>query len=204
MDCNCPESSSLVEIVAEACGVDLKQIQRLAFQRHQATPSFDATTVLDLAEWQALLAATDATKIVITPKLGGDPVIAAGEPITTGGGDNSTMNGVEEVEGTNPANFTAFFKSLSTAAEVSMKPLNCEKALTVYLILQGGRIGCWKIEGTPDNYTGMPIQSFFLSDRNNEGYGTKDRHNVRFSLEAGYSEKLDIVTPTTWNPLTDL
>jgi hypothetical protein len=40
------------------------------------------------------------TKIVLTPMIGGDAVIQAGEAITTGG-DNSTLNGVEEVEGVN-------------------------------------------------------------------------------------------------------
>jgi hypothetical protein len=33
--------------------------------------------------------------------IGGDAVIQAGEAITTRGGDNSTLNGVEEVEGVN-------------------------------------------------------------------------------------------------------
>jgi len=200
MDCNCPEATSLVEIVAEACGVNLKQIQRLAAQRVQTTPSFTPTTILDLSAWQDLMSATDSTKIVVTPLIAGDPVIEPGDKITTGGGDNSTLNGVEELEGVNPSNFSCLFKSLSTATEVAIKALICEKNLTIYLILEGGRIACATVSAT---CSGFQIQSFFLSDRGNAGFGTKDSFKCSFALPSGWSEKLAIYKPT-WNPLTDL
>jgi len=204
MDCNCPEASTLMEIVAENCGVYLKQIQRLGFQRGGDlfdTAGTPVSDILTLSAWQAKMNATDNTKIVVTPIIGGDPVIQAGEAITTGGGDNSTLNGVEEIEGVNPSAFSCMFKSLSATVESQLKALICEKNLVVYLFLQGGRIAVVKISTAQK--TGFSIQSVFVSDRNNSGYGTKDTVSMRFSLAEGWSNNLEIVKPS-FNPLTDL
>ena len=203
MDCNCPAPTALTTIEEQTCGVDMKQIQRIAFQRKQDTAPFTAVNILTLAAWQALTTAVDTTKIVITPLIGGDPIIEPGEAITSGGGDNSTLNGVEEVEGVNPSNFSCLFKSLSAAIEKQIKALMCEKGLTVYFFLQGGRIACVEIPGSPANEFGFDIQSFFFSDRSNAGFGTKDTHNMRFSLVDGWSENLVILKPS-FNPLTEL
>jgi hypothetical protein len=202
--CNCPAPTSLTEIPKQDCGVNLKQIQRVAFQRNGNQFGADATvpnTILELADWQALMAATDNTKIVITPLIGANPTIEPGDAITSGGGDNSTLNGVEEVEGVNPSAFSCEFKELSPAIEKAMKTLLCEKSLTVYLILQGGKIAVVEID--TDKYKGFGIQSPFLSDRGNQGYATKDTHTMSFSLAAGWSEDLVIITPN-FNPLTEL
>lgn len=205
MDCNCPAPTSLTEIIAEVCGVDLKQIQRLAFQRVGDGFDTGATTptdILSLSAWQDKMTANDDTKIVVTPLIGADPTIEAGEPITTGGGDNSTLNGVEEVEGVNPSSFSCMFKSLSSKVEKALKALICERNLVVYLFLQGGRIAV--VEITADtSYEGFPIQSIFVSDRNNSGFGTRDTVSLSFELSSGWSDDLVILKPT-FNPLTDL
>ena len=196
MDCNCPASTALTEIETQDCPFNLTQIQKLGFQRG-GTAFESASAIGILSNWQALKTATDETKIVITPLIGGDPVIESGEAITTGGGDNSTLNGVEEIEGVNPSTFSAMFKSLSPAIESQIKKLMCEQNLVVYFFLQGGKIAYAK------ELTGFEIQSFFLSDRNNAGYGQKDTFTCRFSMPAGWSEKLEIVKPD-FNPLTEL
>lgn len=207
MDCNCPESTELTEIENENCGVDLTQIQRMAFQRRQPFGVFTPETILELSEWQTFQTATDDTKIVFTPLIGADPIIEAGEPITTGGGDNSTMNGIEEIEGVNPSNFSCMFKSLSPKVEAQIKKLICEKNLMVYFFLQGGKIACWTDDleafSLAQLLRGIDAQSIFLSDRNNAGYGTKDTNSMRFSLVEGWSEKLYIIKPD-FNPFTDL
>ena len=205
MDCNCPAPTALTDITSENCGVDLKQIQRVAFERLGNKFDGSATTpvsIKTLADWQAKMTATDDTKIVVTPLIGGDPTIDAGDAITNGGGDNSTLNGQEEVEGVNPSLFSCIFKSISPATEKAMKALMCEKQLLVHFILQGGRIATSVV--TADTvHEGFRASSIFISDRNNAGYGTKDTHELRFSLVDGWSEDLGIVTPD-FNPLTDL
>jgi hypothetical protein len=205
LDCNCPEVESLVDIPVENCSVNLTQIQRVGIQRvgdvfdSAGTPT--PTDILALSTWQAKIAATGDLKIVLTPIIGADPVIEAGDAITTGGGDNSTLNGVEEVEGVNPSKFSCVFKGLSSATEKAMKNIMCEKNLVVYLFLQGGKMACVKVDTT--KHKGFLIQTPFVSDRNNAGYGTKDTVNMSFSLPAGWSDDLEILKPN-FNPFTDI
>lgn len=205
MDCNCPLPTALTEIPALVCGFNLKQIQRLAFQRsgNQFTtnPIGAIINILELADWQLFTTATDNTKIVVTPFIGGNPTIESGEAITNGGGDNSTLNGVEEVEGTNPSLFSTEFKELTPEIEKALKTLMCEKNLTVYFFLQGGKIAAYEIDTTSQR--GLDLQSLFVSDRNNAGFATKDTHTLRFSLPAGWSENINIYNPN-FNPLTEL
>ena len=208
MDCNCPLPTALTAIPALDCGVDLKQIQRLIFRRRgnvigaAATPANDP---LELADWQALLAAADDTKVVITPLIAANPIIDAGDAITNGGGDNTTLNGVEEVEGTNPSAFSAEFKSLTPEIERAMQSLMCELNLEVFFVLEGGNIAA-KADNSVDpvvNWSGFPIQSLFVSDRNNAGFATKDIHNISFSLPTGWANDLVILNPN-FNPLFEI
>lgn len=199
-NCNCPAATALTEIPTVNCGVNMEQIQRVIIQRGQTTPPFTATDVLTLSAWQAFQDATDETKVIITPLVGGDPVIEPGDAITTGGGDNSTLNGVERLDGINPSKVSMFFNSLSPAQEAAFKKLMCETDLTFYFVLQGGKIAVKKVS---TEVSGIGGQSFYISDRGNAGYGTKDKFNVSFSLPAGWSETMEIVTPS-FNPLTEL
>ena len=208
MDCNCPKNTALTEIPQQDCPFNLRQIQRYIFQRGgylfdvAGTPPSDIQL---LADWQALKTVMDDTKVVITPLIGADPVIESGDAITNGGGDNSTLNGVEENEGTNPASASAMFKSISPEIEKAMKNLICETDLVVYFVLQGGRIAAKKIEGS-DQYTGFTAQSFFFSDRGNQGFGTKDLNTMTFQMPAGWSEDIVIFDSDelNFNPITDL
>lgn len=207
MDCNCPAPTALTPITTENCGVNLKQIQRLAFQRVGTGFAViaDTTDIRLKADWDLFIAAADDTKIVITPLIGGDPIIEPGDPITTGGGDNSTLNGVEEVEGANPSEFSCIFKELSAKVEKEMKALNCEKNLVVFLFLQGGRIAAVEIT-VNDEWDGFFCTSVFTADRGNQGFGTKDQVSFGFNLTEGWSDDLVILTSADldFNPLTDL
>lgn len=215
MECNCPDDGILVDIVSTECPFDLKQIQRLAFATRgkviwdsgtgggagDGVPQLNSQ-VDTLADWQLRLAAVDNTKIVVTPLIGGDPIIEAGEAITEGGGDNSTLNGVEDVTGTNPSKFSCNFKSLAPVTEKGLKAVKCKTA-EVYFFNEDGNIICRMEEGST-HHRGFIMQSYFFSDRGNTGFGTKDKHMLSFSLPAGWSEDLVIVKPADFNPLYDL
>lgn len=215
MNCNCPDDGILTEIPNQNCPFDLKQIQRLAFAT-QGKVIWDsatgggagdgvplATAQLDTkADWEARRTATDETKIVVTPLIGGDPVIEAGEAITEGGGDNSTLNGVTETTGVNASSFSAMFKSLLPEIEKALKALMC-KNLEVYFFVEGGHIVAEQTEGKT-NIKGFNVQSMFISDRNNAGYGTKDTNTISFELASGWSENLVKVKPADFNPLYDI
>jgi hypothetical protein len=182
------------------------QIQRIAFQRLDTAnntfgSNLPANDITVLADWQTYIAAADDTKIVVTPVIGANPVIEAGDAITAGGGDNSTLNGVQEVQGTNPSAFSTDFNDLTTEIEVAMKTLQCEKKLTAYFFLKGKKVAALKIDAT--NQRGFDIQSLFFSDRNNAGFGTKDTHTLSFSLPSGWSQDLQILD-LAFDPITDL
>lgn len=199
-NCNCPEPSALTEIPSENCGVNMDQIQRIGYQRTQTDAPFDATTVLTLSAWQDFMDATDDTKIVVSPLIGGDPIIEPGAAITSGGNDNSTLNGIPQFDGVEPSAFSTKFNSLSAAQEAAFKKLMCETNMTVYFFLQGGKIATKKVSA---DVSGFSIQSLFISDRGNAGFGTKDTFNHSFGLLPGWSDNLVIYTPS-FNPLTEL
>ena len=218
-ECPCPNNAVLDDIPKVDCELHLGQIQRLLFVKQgeviwdSATGGGAGTGVpntgqqLDtLADWQALMTATDDTKVVATPTIKGDPIITAGESITTGGGDNSTLNGVEEVTGENPSVFTANFKGLTGRQVKALRALPCHE-LEVYFVLQGNRLA-YKADPTATansgyNSTGFPIQSLFVGSRTNNGYATKDVNAISFNLLAGWDEDLEIVK-LGFNGLTDL
>ncbi len=202
--CNCPNPASLTTINISDCPVDLDQIQKIYFQRQGFI--FDGTVGKDitlLADWQTLVTAGDDTKVVVTPLIGGDPVITAGEAITTGGGDNTTLNGVVETTGTNPSQFSVTFKSLSAEEEKALKTLACEGKLGAYFVNRNEQLIVNEV--ATGEYTGFEVfGNVFFSDRNNAGFGTKDTFTMTFSLKAGWSEDLSLQTPADFNPLTDL
>jgi hypothetical protein len=204
--CSCPKPTAISSISASDCPFDLKQIQKIGFQRSGYT--FDSgagvpTAPSVLADWTALMSATDDTKVVFTPLIGGDPIFEAGEAIVQGGGDNSTLNGVEDITGVNPSKFSANFKSLTPTQEKELKKLMCETSLVMYFVTNENKIGVKKI--TTAQKEGFNIQALFVSDRNNAGYGTKDINKISFSLPAGWSEDIELITPATgFNPLVDL
>ena len=216
MNCNCPDDGILVEIPDDNCPIDLKQVQRLAFATRgkviwdsaagggtnlAGVPQVDSR-VDTKADWEARRVAVDNTKIVVTPRIGGDPIIEAGEKISEGGGDNTTFNGVEEVTGTNPSSFSCVFKSIASTTEKALKKLMCGD-LEVYLFLEGGRIACKKAV-TGETHTGFMLQAMFVGDKDNQGYATKDTNQMAFQLPSGWSGDLVIVTPLDFNPIYDI
>lgn len=204
MGCNCPKEPSLTEIPDENCPVDLKQIQKIAFRRRGEIWDTAAGTPTDIkedADWIVFIAAVDDTKIVTTPFIGGDPVIAPGEAKIEGGGDNSTLNGVELIVGTDPSKFSVKFNSMSPAQEKAFKALMCEpNALEVFFANGDDNIIATKGD-LVTQHIGIPVQSMFVGDRSNDGFGTKDSNMVSFQMAAGWSEDIEVIVPN-FSPLT--
>lgn len=200
--CDCPGPTALSDIPSANCAFDIKQIQKVVFQRGGNV--FVADTIKVLATWTALKTATDETKVVTTPLIGGDPLITPGGAITEGGGDNSTLDGVEVVTGSNPSIFGCNFKSITPAQEKAIKALMCEKKLQVYFITEENKILCTQEGLLATGHKGFPITSFYFGDRDNQGFGKQDMNSMRFSLKAGWSEDIVKVSATDFSPLVDL
>lgn len=201
--CDCPKPTALTDIPTSDCPFDIKQIQKIIFQR--GGNKFLLDTIKTLAAWTPLKTAIDSTKIVVSPFVGGNPIIAPGGAITEGGGDNSTLNGIEEVTGSNPSLFTCDFKSLKPAQEEAFKKLICEKNLQVYFVTEENKIIATQ-EGLAeaDSHKGLPISAFYFDDRDNQGFGKQDLNKLRFSLASGWSTKIVKIVAEDFSPLTDL
>jgi hypothetical protein len=201
LSCDCPLSAAISDITASTCGENFGQIQKVIIQRKGWT--FDGTAGKDitlLADWQALFLAIDDTKAQISPYLS-SAVIAGGEKITNGGGDNSTLNGEAELVGLNPSTFTSIMKSLTSAEIAQLASFNCEKSLVVYFVNEAGKIICKDLTG--GSYTGISISSFFAGEKSNNGYATLDENPLDFNIKKGWSCDYAIVTPA-FNPLEEL
>jgi hypothetical protein len=95
----CPTPATLAAIPAMNCPIKFDQIQRIAFGRKTTDARFDTEAeMITQAARTSLLAASDATKIVISLYFT-DLTISVGEPIKTGGNDNTTINGISELQG---------------------------------------------------------------------------------------------------------
>jgi len=195
----CPAATALTTIPAEGCAQDFGQIQKIIFQRllnGSTKNSIAAGTSTGqaglLATWTALKAATDSTKIVVTPYVEA-PTDEGGDARTYGGG-NDTLNGIERVIGSNPVKMTVRLNSKVQTIVAAIKNLQCEAL--------GGNLGCYlvnengQVEGLTDgtNWYPIPIQSLFVGDKHHGGFDAPDYNEMSFSFAPGYSDTLSVLT----------
>lgn len=207
--CKCPAAASLPDIPAVKCAESFGQIQKVAFQRltkgDGSKNSFTSEKAITLlASWMPLLAATDGTKIVVSPYIQA-PTNEAGAARTFGGG-NETLGGVEEIIGREPSPFTGVMRKIPQSVIKAMKELQCESwadNLGVYLFDENGSIEAIQDETTPTTYYPIPIRSLFIGDKTHGGLEAPDSNAIQWSFLPNYSDDLTIVTPE-FNPLTDL
>ena len=208
--CTCPAAQALSSIDAVTCPESFGQIQKIAFQRlRQANGNKNSFTssasILLKASWTAKMAATDGTKIVISPYVQA-PSQEAGGPRTFGGG-NETLGGVEMVIGREPSTFNAVIRSVPQSVIKQLKTLQCEAQagnLGVFLFDENGAIEAIKDESVATTFYPIPIRSLFIGDKAHGGLEAPDSNAIQFSFIPNYSDQLSIQVPTDFNPLTDL
>ena len=205
--CVCPLPAAITEIGDLTCGENIGQVQKIAFQRRQATAPFATFTGATvggadlLASWTTLLAAADATHVTVTPFFE-NFVIPGAEAITEGGDDNTTLDGVAVVIGATTPEVTGTFRSLTGELLRQLKDYNCENDLSVFLINEFSQIIGTSANGT--TFAGIPIQSFFIGDGDNNGKNTQDKTNFRFAVRYGWRDRLAFCVPSNFDPRTDL
>ena len=210
LTCQCPAAASLTTIPAVACGENFGQIQKVAFQRLRKADgsrnSFTTTaSILLKASWTALLSAEDGSKVVVSPYIEA-PTSEPGAVRTYGGG-NETLGGIEEILGAEPTAFSAVLRRMPQNVIKIMKELSCESNagnLGVYLFNDNGQIEAIQDPETTTTYYPIPIRSFFVSDKGHGGLENPDFNNISWQFAPNYSDDLKIITPTDFNPLTDL
>ena len=210
LTCQCPAAASLTTIPAVACGENFGQIQKVAFQRLRKADgsrnSFTtAASILLKASWTTLLSAEDGSKVVVSPYIEA-PTSEPGAVRTYGGG-NETLGGIEEVLGAEPTAFSAVLRRMPQNVIKIMKELSCESNagnLGVYLFNDNGQIEAIQDPEAATTYYPIPIRSFFVSDKGHGGLENPDSNNISWQFAPNYSDDLKIITPTDFNPLTDL
>ena len=208
--CQCPANASLTTIPAVACAENFGQIQKIAFQRltladgtKNSFTAGDATAIKKLAAWTAKMAATNGSKIVVSPFVQA-PTVEPGDARTFGGG-NDTLGGVEINIGRNPTPFSGVFRSTPQSVIKIMKELQCEAIagnLGVFLFDENGNIECLT-DGNGSHYP-IPVRALFVSDKGHGGLEAPDSNTIQWSFLPNYSDDLVIVAPSDFNPLTDL
>lgn len=197
--CACPAPASLTTILKLTCKENLGQIQRFLFQRAGFVFDTEADPVTDimlLASWTPLFAAVNATKVVSTPYVE-NFVIPRTEAVTEGGGDNSTLDGVEIIVGANAVRGIGQIAETPSNIIMQVRKLMCEPDLVVFMLNQWGQIiGRNQLPGTPgQEVIGIPVRSLFTSDSDNNGLNTRDKADFSFGLEYGWRDNLAVITP---------
>lgn len=208
--CNCPVGTALTALTASTCPEDFGQVQKIMFQRIYSTGTTLNESVISsanpnlLATWTALKAATDGTKVTVSPIVS-EPSFAGAEARTYGGG-NATVNGTPQILGSTPTTFTGKFLSAKQTIIAQMKNYMCEN-LGVYLINGNGKIaGVVDDLTTPTKLRPIPLvpNSMFIGDKIIGGYESPDHNMISFGLPENWSDKFYIVTPVDFNGITQL
>ena len=96
----CPAPTALTEITKPSCPTKFGQMQRMAIRMIPTEDLVftDEAEFVESANWAALIAAVDATKIILTPYISG-MVIPPGAVVKEEGGNNNTINGIPIIQG---------------------------------------------------------------------------------------------------------
>ena len=203
--CSCPAGTAIASVPNASCPQDFGQIQKVIFQRIFSSGttknSMTQANAKLQASWTALFAANNGTKAVITPYVEA-PASDGGDAITYGGG-NDTVGGVTKVIGRNPVNMTFALRQVEQSITKALKKLMCE-VVGVYLINGDGQIMGLGDTATTPNFYPIPIDSLFVGDLKLNGLDTPDENALSFSFKPNWSDDAKVITPSDFNPLTDL
>lgn len=204
--CTCPVGTALPAVPNSSCPQDFGQIQKIAFQRvftsGTTKNSFTTAAAIELlASWTAKLTANNGTKIVLSPYVEA-PASDGGDAITFGGG-NDTPGGIVKTIGRNPVTMTFELRQMIQNIISALKSLSCEN-VGVFFFNGDGQIMALKDESVATTFYPIPIKNLFVSDLKLNGLDTPDSNTLSFSFEPNWSDNVAIVTPTDFNPLTDI
>lgn len=210
--CTCPAAGTLTTIPKVTCPENFGQLQKVAFQRlknEDGTYNYfeegtGNTPIEVLANWTTLKAATDSTKIVISPFIYA-PADSGGDVRLTSGG-NDDLGGIPSVLGGNPVQFEGQLRAVPQDVIRIMKELQCEAEagnLGVYLFDEHGNIQC--IGDSPEYYP-IPIRALYIGSLIHGNFDAKDYNVISWQYADNYSTQKDglVIKKPDFNPLTDL
>lgn len=189
----CPPGSYLGGIVPTTCPIKWDQTQKLVFGRKVTNRFANAGAFISQVTWQNLLNATDDTRLVITPYVSSF-VIPPSTVLTKGGNDNTTIDGVAEVNGVSFTTVKFQLKNISAETAQELRLLGTETMLQpgvsniVGYFLQTSDAVVWNKTATGDKYDGFEIFNLVVTDIGNEGLNTNTMYDVQFDMKGGWSQ----------------
>jgi hypothetical protein len=209
---DCPVPNVLPEIPANDCPFKIDQIVRAAFQLRQldGEPFSPTNAITKKASWATLVSATDETKIVFTP-IFASLTIPQSEGKEEGGNDNSTAFGIPEYVGENSVKVESEYKNIAPAVVAALRklvqqsiPQTGSYRLTVFLFTKNGQILCIETkEAAVTKHSGNPLFNLRFSSRGSEGFNASDKVKQGWYFPSDWDEKVALITPEDFNPLTD-
>lgn len=207
LNCGCPAGKHLNDLEIAECKESFGQIQKVIIARIFSSDGtkneLSKDTVTTKATMASLFAASDGTKLIVSPYIQ-NPTTEPGEARTFGGG-NQTLGGIEIVIGREPTSFTGVIYQEAQSVIKTLKSYSCEK-IGVFLIDENGNIGAIDEVGNGENYLPIPVDKFFVGDKNLGGYEEPDSNTISWSFYPNWSDNLVLIKADTlnYNPLTDL
>lgn len=207
LNCGCPAGKHLNDLEIAECKESFGQIQKVIITRIFSSAGtknkLPKAAVKTKATMTPLFAASDGTKLIISPYIQ-NPTTEPGEARTFGGG-NQTLGGIEIVIGREPTSFTGIIYQEAQSVIKTLKSYSCEK-IGVFLIDENGNIGAIDEVGDGENYLPIPVDKFFVGDKNLGGYEEPDSNTISWSFYPNWSDNLVLIKADTfdYNPLTDL
>ena len=207
LNCGCPAGKHLNELEIAECKESFGQIQKVIITRIFSSAGtknkLPKATVTTKATMTPLFTASDGTKLIVSPYIQ-NPTTEPGEARTFGGG-NQTLGGIEIVIGREPTNFTGIIYQEAQSVIKTLKSYSCEK-IGVFLIDENGNIGAIDEVGDGENYLPIPVDKFFVGDKNLGGYEEPVSNTISWSFYPNWSDNLVLIKADTldYNPLTDL
>ncbi len=196
---------ALESIPMDDCPVNIGQVVKVAFQRtKKSATETNKVAAVTKATFDALFTATDSTKMVVSPEMGG-ATFTAGDMITARDG-NDAPYGVPIIAGRDATEFNANLLQKNPKVEEAIKKMQCESQLGVWMINNNGDLICQVDDyDNPTEYSPIPIRTLFVGDRTAGGLTDVDSNVIKWWLTANWRSNIKVISRDTlgFDPLTE-
>lgn len=195
----------LATLPADDCPESFGQTSRAIIMKRKNGSALNEISIsadehLALGTYQALIAATDDTKAVVTP-IFASPTMPEPEVRTALSGNEAPL-GVPLNLGEGPSSFTARLIAKKQEIVKAMKQLSGD--LAVILIDHTGRIlADLDDRDNPTRLRPIPIQNFNVTSKQLGGYDGPDANAMAWSFLPNWSDDTKVFTPS-FNPITEI
>jgi len=200
---NCKRPDALTPISKFDCAVHFGQLVALLIQRGQSTPSFASEAELKtLAAWTALLAATNGTKVIITPEFAGF-TFPGSEPQYADENSNNSIDGNGYFTGFNSVKPAGKFVGIPSALKAQLALISDESrpglnpGSTFYGITGDGRL-IYDLDDA-GKIRGIPFVNFYVGSLKSEGLKANNENAFGLTLDGTWDKNVQIVKPD-FNP----